>query len=88
MTQGVRLATVGGEMKEVVVASASDLAGSGLAQGVYLVGTGATGVSQPSHGHPSVLHRLRLSAAPWNTEDGVCAARRLRPDNLTRRVRG
>ena len=49
---GARFAEVAGEMKEVVVASASDLAKStldvaalGLEEGVYVVGTGNTGAA-------------------------------------------
>ena len=45
---GRRFASVGGELREVVTVGAQDLAGLpvGLAEGVYLVGTGTSGVAE------------------------------------------
>lgn len=44
---GIRCASDGcGGTAEVIVASASDVAGTGMVEGVYLVQTGATGVAE------------------------------------------
>jgi MFS family permease len=44
---GARFVDIGGELKEVFIASSSDLLGnSNMAEGVYLCGTGNTGVAQ------------------------------------------
>jgi hypothetical protein len=42
---GRRLVDIAGSLREVIVATASDVASSGLAEGVYLVGSGNTGAA-------------------------------------------
>lgn len=72
--EGIRYATVDGVLREVVVATLSDVSSSGLDAGAYLVGSGSTGVAETfaclGVGYAAVIATcavcFRVPAANWS----------------------